>query len=756
MAWAMADSCARQTPERFPNPLPESFMTTKKAHTNLRPRRAPARRPPVHHLAKPTPLAMLLATALATPWVQAHGSAETTQQVEITATRRTDTALSLGSGLPLTAAETPQSVSSTDRARMDLQSLFSVDDVLRLTTGVTVGFYDTQRPLYFARGFQITDFQVNGLPTYSGSTNQEYDTALYERVEVVRGANGLLSGAGLPSATVNLVRKQPHKQLAASVTATAGNWQYGRLQADVNAPLAADGRVRARLVAAYQDRHSHLDRYEETKLAWLAAIEADLGEHTTLTLGQQTQDNQPVGSTWGTIPRFASDGSLANLPRSTSFAPSGTFWQRESQTTYVDLTHRFNAQWSLRAALARTDGSVDSLRVYASGYPNPLTGAGLRLLAGVGRSHDQRDNVDLQLSGQWQILGRQHDLVLGFNQNRLDATTVVLSSVAGWSYNIPDVRLWNGQATLPSYSPTGARRVAVTDQQGAYVSGRWKLTDDLALITGLRLSQWRTATHNHSTSGAYTGVTGAYEVSNQRTPYLGAVWTLNPSWRVYASHTGIFNPQNFLDKNERPLGPVTGRNDELGLKGQLLNKRLNLHAALYRSQQDNRALRDASQPEGSLTGGASAYLGVDGTRATGLELSVDGQPLPGWTLSGGYTYNKTKRMVTDLIYANLPDHQLQLSSHVRLPGALSAITLGANLNLQSQVVGYNIASPLGAQTVTQGGYALAGLFGQWRINHQLSATLQVSNLFDKTYWSTLDYPNYGTPRNGSVSLRWQL
>lgn len=100
--------------------------------------------------------------------------------------------------LPLTLQETPQSVSVIGLQRLEEQSLFSIDDVMRNVTGVNVSFYDTQRPLYYARGFQITDFQVDGLPTYSGATNQEYDTVFYDRIEVIRGANGLLTGAGIP------------------------------------------------------------------------------------------------------------------------------------------------------------------------------------------------------------------------------------------------------------------------------------------------------------------------------------------------------------------------------------------------------------------------------------------------------------------------------------------------------------------------------------------------------------------------------
>ncbi len=73
--------------------------------------------------------------------------------------------------LPITLQETPQSATAISLKRLQDESLFSINDVMRNVTGVSVSFYDTQRPLYYARGFAITDFQVDGIPTYSGSTN---------------------------------------------------------------------------------------------------------------------------------------------------------------------------------------------------------------------------------------------------------------------------------------------------------------------------------------------------------------------------------------------------------------------------------------------------------------------------------------------------------------------------------------------------------------------------------------------------------
>ncbi|CAD0303925.1 hypothetical protein CFBP7900_02530 [Xanthomonas hortorum pv. carotae] len=309
--------------------------------------------------------ALLCALAMTTSTAHAADatSAKTLDQVNVNgAVSRAQPATT--TRLPLTLQETPQSVSVIGLQRLEDESLFSIDDVMRNVTGVNVSFYDTQRPLYFARGFQITDFQVDGLPTYSGSTNQEYDTVFYDRIEVIRGANGLLTGAGIPSATVNLLRKRPGKEFDASFAVSAGTWDFRRMQADVNAPLTEDGRWRSRVVAAWQDRDYYYDRYHDNKMSGMAVLEGDLTDSTTLTVGYQRQDNSPVGSTWGTVPFFAADGSLANLSRSTNLAPEWTRWQRETSTAFANLEQRFGEDWLLRVNTAHQGQCAEPARVW--------------------------------------------------------------------------------------------------------------------------------------------------------------------------------------------------------------------------------------------------------------------------------------------------------------------------------------------------------------------------------------------------------
>ncbi|MCC4608162.1 TonB-dependent siderophore receptor [Xanthomonas campestris pv. zinniae] len=731
--------------------------------------------PALPHSLTTLSVALLCALSLPAPVHAADlADAKTLDQVNVNGTvSRAQPATT--TRLPLTLQETPQSVSVIGLQRLEDESLFSIDDVMRNVTGVNVSFYDTQRPLYFARGFQITDFQVDGLPTYSGATNQEYDTVFYDRIEVIRGANGLLTGAGIPSATVNLLRKRPGKDFDASFAVSAGTWDFRRMQADVNAPLTEDGRFRSRVVAAWQDRDYYYDRYHDNKMSGMAVLEGDLTDSITLTVGYQRQDNSPVGSTWGTVPFFAADGSLANLPRSTNMAPEWTRWQRETSTAFANLEQRFGEDWLLRVNYAHTKGQVQNMRVYGTGYP-AADGSGIFLRTAAGETEDVRDSVDVYLSGGFSLFGRQHDVVVGGSWQDLQSTAypTVQTYPDDWAtcisptgarercYFIPDIRNWNGDISEVTYARNGRRNEARTTQRGVYASTRFRLAEPLSLIAGARLSTWQTRTRAFSANGSYTGTSGRYKVSDEVTPYVGLVYDIVPDVSVYASYTEIFNPQNYRDKDNNLLAPVEGSNLEAGIKAQLLDGRAMATAAVFEAKQDNFAVRDMTQPEGALPDGTSAFIGVDGTKSRGWEVDFNGEILPGWTVNGGYTHVKVTRAPTDAIYANLPEDYLQLSTQVRLPGAWDRLSIGGGISWQSAVRGFNIERPIGdgsgattPVTVVQNPYALVHFNANYRISDQWTATLAVRNAFDKTYWANLDYQNYGEPRFVSVSLRWR-
>ena len=153
--------------------------------------------------------------------------------------------------LNLSVLETPQVVSVISRDQIDDFSLREINSLLTYVPGVTVEQVETGRTYYTARGFDIVNFQYDGLgvPFAYGLGHGHDDTAIYEQVEVVKGATGLITGLANPSATINYVRKRPTQEAQASITGSAGSWNQYRVDGDISGPIVADT-LSGRLVVA--------------------------------------------------------------------------------------------------------------------------------------------------------------------------------------------------------------------------------------------------------------------------------------------------------------------------------------------------------------------------------------------------------------------------------------------------------------------------------------------------------------------------
>ncbi len=182
--------------------------------------------------------------------------------------------------LDLSLQDTPQAISILSAEQLQDFSLSTINLALDQVAGVNVERIETDRTYYNARGFDITNFQVDGLglPFTGGGIEGDLDTALFERIEVIRGANGLMSGVGNPSATVNMVRKRPGQDFVGSVKASYGSWANARVESDVQGALA-DG-LNARAVLVKEDKDSYLDRYNHDKTVGYVVVSAELGEQT--------------------------------------------------------------------------------------------------------------------------------------------------------------------------------------------------------------------------------------------------------------------------------------------------------------------------------------------------------------------------------------------------------------------------------------------------------------------------------------------
>ncbi|WP_051362189.1 TonB-dependent siderophore receptor [Solimonas soli] len=672
--------------------------------------------------------------------------------------------------LPLSLRDTPQSLTVVTRERLDDQNLHTVRDVLDHTPGVYSYQYDTERVLFTARGFTIDNLMYDGVPattnSNTGSVEDALDLAFYERIEIVRGATGLTTGAGSPAASVNLVRKHADSRHAAVDFAfTQASWNDSRLDADVAVPLTNDGRIRARVVGAYQNRESYQDVYSNEKKVFYGVVDADLTERARLSVGYDYQNSMPQGNTWGSFPLYFSDGTPTNWPTSVTTAADWSFWNRRYETAFADLNYKFDGDWVLRSTLSWNRYTQSSQLFYVYGFPDADSGVvavdpdnGYGGYAYADRAKVIQRSLDVYASGPFSLFGREHELVVGYNGSRVANNSVKaspLEAIDGGVLPWPvDMFHWNGTYPEPTFGEYTTSNDLTTTQNGLYLATRISILDPLKLVAGARYATWKIDSFS-----VYDTLNDSRYDYEQTIPYAGLVYDVMQQFSLFTSYTEIFKPQNARDINGHYLDPIDGKSYEVGIKGEHFGGKLNTALTLFRTLQDNVAApiyNDDGSPA-EFPDGSAKNRAIDGTVSRGFELELAGELTQGWNASLGWTHYLIDDADGHAVRTFVPRTLVRLYTTWNPRGALKRLTLGGGVDWQSDS-STQVGSPDGGATLHQGDVTLLGLMVRWQFTPQWSLQLNGENLLDKKYYVLDEYDNtyYGAPISGSASLRFRF
>lgn len=660
------------------------------------------------------------------------------------------------SKLGLSIKETPQTVHVVTRALMDDFSLDDVNQVLETTPGVSVEKIETDRTYYKARGFDILNFQVDGLglPQDQGALQGTIDTAIYQRVEVVMGANGMMTGAGNPSATVNFVRKRPTDDLRANVSFTAGSWANKRLEADVSGRL--NDLVSARAVVVKQKRDSYLDRYSVDRDVFYGITELALSDSATLTTSLTYQSNDADSPLWGALALFDNKGQPTNYDVSTSTAADWAYWNNTSKQAFVELEQYIGDDWSVVARFAHTQNEQDSNLFYVYGTPDSETGLGLTGYASDYQLQERLNLFDVYTRGSFELFGQTHLVALGASEADMsyrDRSLYDYQTGNGFPA-MPNMHEWDGVAPVPTLvdvNPSAPGSDVDSSQSSQYASARFSLSEDLKLLAGLRHTTWQ------SKGMSYGKNKGTKE--SDLTHHLGAVYTLNDNVNLYSSYSETFAPQTEKDINGNQLAPIEGDTKELGIKAELFDDNMMVNFAIFNAEQVNIAVGDTvnSTPDNSV------YIAAPGIQSQGYELEISGEL--GWGVSANLGYTYTDIDVSDTLNAGNSEAQLvkdytpkqvfKLAVKQEI-AAVEGLSFGLNMRWQDDISRVQNAA---ANFVTkQEAYALVNLMASYDVNEQVNVTFNINNAFDEKYINSLYWAQgfYGAPRNYALTLNWSL
>lgn len=669
--------------------------------------------------------------------------------------------------LPLSIRETPQSVTVVTRQRLDDQLMTNVTDIVKATPGLFLNSGNGPgRPAFNARGFDIDNILYDGLPSrYQGHiVGLQTNLAIFDRVEVVRGATGLITGSGNPSAAINMVRKRPQDSFHINLTAAAGSWNNYRGEIDMGGPVDAAGALRVRTIGSYQDSSSFREGEKIHRGLFHAIVEYDAGPDTLVMAGATHQDDF-YNSFWGGLPLSAT-GAHLDLPR--SIRPSSD-WEGKTQkanTLFGEMRQDLGGDWQARLAAMKTwqDAVFSGTYIYRRDTDLTLTQSAYQA------SYDEdQSGADLYVSGPLTLLGRAQDLTFGVSRRATKTRTQNYSGNGVLAGTIDILNLAATALPRPNFLPTTAS-TNIISQNGAYASVRLNPADPLKIILGGRLDWF-----HYDNAGT---AAGDYRVKAHKTLYAGALLDLDRHHSLYASYTDIFQPQSAKGfaadaAAQSILVPILGKNYEVGIKGEYLGGRLNATISLFRIDQTNRAIVPVDQ-SGCPTFPASSCSVASGlVRSKGIDAELQGEVMPGWQVSAGYSYvraryvegvnptNESRTFDTDY-----PEHIVKLASFYTLPGELNRWRLGAALHWQSRIYNQNLRGRNFlniAFLVEQKAYAVADLMASVKVNDRIDVQLNVNNAFDKHYYKAIGYDirwgsvdAYGDPRNVMATMRVRI
>lgn len=657
----------------------------------------------------------------------------------------TTSSMSTGTKLPTSIRETPQSVTVITRQRMDDQNMQSLEDISTYTPGLSLRKTGGERPQFYSRGTAINNIMIDGLPiAYDTDTLGTSTLAMFDRVEVVRGASGLMVGAGNPSGTLNMIRKRATVEPQVSVTVGAGSWDNYRTEIDAGSALNSSGSIRGRAVASFTDKKSFTDSYSSKRQLLYGISEFDLSDATTLTLGAYYNREDNPGADWSGMPTSAT-GSFLPISRSTRMSPKWTYWNKKNQSVFAEIEHRFDNDWKLRLNTSWLRGDMDML---GTSFYRLDAGAD-QLNLNVGRytyEHTQK-SLDAYVSGPFTLFGATHELVLGASY-RTDKTD---DGPGGGFLNDPNIVLdpahFNYHGIAKPAIDYNWSRTGLVDQSSTYATARFNLRDDLKLILGSRLDWYEY--EQGTISGPYQ-FGAEYKATREYTPYAGLIYDLDDTYSVYASWTRVFQPQENRDYSGSLLAPVTGTNYETGIKAEYFGGALNASLAYFQLNQENLASPLAACGPGVN----SCYVAAGEVQTKGVDLELQGLLAQGWQASVGYTYAGARNVKggSGRFDSDTPYNLFKASTTYRLRGDLDQWTVGGSFRTQS--LSYTSFG------VSQGGYSILDVMTGYDISKNLKVQANLNNVFDKRYYQSISNPAganiFGDPRNVAFTVKWSL
>ncbi|MFO6431369.1 TonB-dependent siderophore receptor [Erythrobacter sp. W302b] len=528
---------------------------------------------------------------------------------------------------PLDLQETPQAVSVITRELLDARFLRDQSAALEQAAGVTVSGGPgpfAGRPGRFAQRIIFRGVTLDG---EAGTREDGFavrsdryspDLAVYERIEAVKGPASVLYGQGEAGGFLNRVRKLPTDVPNYEVSALGGSFGVLRAEADLGGGLTEG--ISGRVVAAYEQGDSFVDEVESNVFVIAPSVNARLGDTTNLLVHFSYQRDRHVPNP-GT-PLIEVDGEFVrpDLPfrQFNAVAPDVDLNGNDVYVATAQLDQEVGDDWL--ATLRLNYNNIDSRSFedrYGFAY---LDGGDTFIYSSVDNSAAETLSGELRIGGKIGVFSEEDHLLIG-------ADGVIDREDRQFSYNYLGIGNFRNAdfGTFPALRPEEIQdnlRDTLFDRRalGLYAQTILSPAQGLKVIVGGRVDFYEQSLEDNLTGDILSEQSGS-----AFTGRVGAVYEITDSINAYGTIAQSFIPTTARDVNDNILAPVEGLIYEVGAKGEWLDGRLTLTASLFRLDRDNVPIPDPGNPRFNISAGTQ--------RNQGLELELNGEPVPGWNLS---------------------------------------------------------------------------------------------------------------------------
>nr|WP_180301110.1 TonB-dependent siderophore receptor [Neisseria meningitidis] len=651
-------------------------------------------------------------------------------------------AATVGTKIPASLREIPQSVSIITNQQVKDRNVDTFDQLARKTPGLRVLSNDDGRSSVYARGYEYSEYNIDGLPAQMQSINGTLPNLFaFDRVEVMRGPSGLFDSSGEMGGIVNLVRKRPTKAFQGHAAAGFGTHKQYKAEADVSGSLNADGSVRGRVMAqtvGASPRPAEKNNHHET---FYAAADWDINPDTVLGAGYLYQQRHLAP--YNGLPADANN-KLPSLPQHVFVGADWNRFKMNSHDVFADLKHYFGNGGYGKVGMRYSDRKADSNYTFAG---SKLNNAGKANVAGLGTDIKQKAfAVDASYSRPFALGNTANEFVIGADYNRFRSTNEkgsssnVVSNIAlGDFHSVSYVDLiQNARAGTSGYKHT--LDTENLDKFSVYGKSVFHPADGLSLIGGGRLGHYKieAGEGDELHKASKTKFTG----------YAGAVYDLNDNNSLYLSLSQLYTPQTNLDADGKLLKPRQGNQFEVGYKGSHMDDRLNTRVSFYRMKDKNAAA--PLNPKDRNT----RYAALGERVMEGVETEISGAVTPKWQIHAGYSYLHSQIKTAansrdDGIFLLMPKHSANLWTTYQVTPEL---TIGGGVNAMS-----GITSSAGMHA---GGYATFDAMAAYRFTPKLKLQINADNIFNRHYYARVGGANTfnipGSERSLTANLRYSF